>query len=88
MPRRKKTTTTSDHNNGIGAAFAPMIRAIVREEIGRLMLSISREYGIATPPETPPTGTETAPETGHEAPAPRPGKRNKGNGAAPEEAGA
>lgn len=88
MPRRKKTTTTNDHSNGIGAALAPLIRAIVREEIGRLMLSISREYGIAAAPETPPTGPETGPETGSEAPAHRPGKRGRVNGIAPEETGA
>lgn len=64
MPRRKKAATTGDASNALGAAFAPMIRAIVREEIGAVLSALARQYGA---PEAPAHVPDAAPITAPEA---------------------
>lgn len=76
MPRRKKATTTGDASNALGAAFAPMIRAIVREEIGAVLASLARQYGA---PEAPAHVPDAAPVAPPEAPRNGRDKRNKGD---------
>lgn len=76
MPRRKKAATTGDASNALGAAFAPMIRAIVREEIGAVLSALARQYGA---PEAPAHVPDAAPVAPPEAPRNGREKRDKGN---------
>ena len=71
MPRRRKVTGLNDASNALGAALAPMIRAIVREEIGALVGALARQYGT---PEALARDPESAPE------APRNGREKRGKG--------
>lgn len=78
MPRKKKSLGTSTaHASGLGEAFAPLIRAIVREEIAELMRAAAHRFAPVEPPAVAPESPAAAPE------APRNGrdKRNKGDAA-------
>jgi len=74
MPRRKKVQGLGDASNALGAALAPMIRAIVREEIGALVGALARQYGT---PDVPAQAPDAAPVAPSEAPRNGRDKRNK-----------